>query len=259
MTAPAPPDDAPSFSLAGYRVLFAEDERVSQLVTATMLRSAGAEVELVSDGLALLDIALANPMKFGIVLVDVEMPSVNGLVAAQRLRTAGFGAPIVALTAHDGSDMRVRCEEAGCDAYLTKPLRKEVLIETVYAVLTGLMPRSTMLSERRPRLTSLYWEEELLRDLIVEWVDELNEKMSVLSTAEMRRDRTAMQRVGHQLKGTAAGFGYPEVGVVAARLEDIARGEGRLDDVIAASEALRAICSVVRTNDAARESSYPGG
>jgi CheY-like chemotaxis protein len=66
-----------------------------------------------------------------VVLMDIQMPKMDGHEATKKLRAAGFTKPIIALTAHAMREERDRCFESGCSDYLTKPLQRELLIETI--------------------------------------------------------------------------------------------------------------------------------
>jgi signal transduction histidine kinase/ActR/RegA family two-component response regulator len=107
------------------RVLIAEDNLVNQRVAATMVRKRGLQVAVVDDGRAAVD-AFASG-RFDLLLMDVQMPGMDGLEATAAIRTiereSGARTPIVALTAHALAEDRERCLAAGMDAFLTKPLR----------------------------------------------------------------------------------------------------------------------------------------
>jgi signal transduction histidine kinase/ActR/RegA family two-component response regulator len=107
------------------RVLIAEDNLVNQRVVATMVRKRGLQVAVVDDGRAAVD-AFATG-RFDLLLMDVQMPGMDGLEATAAIRTiereSGARTPIVALTAHALAEDRERCLAAGMDAFLTKPLR----------------------------------------------------------------------------------------------------------------------------------------
>ena len=107
------------------RVLLAEDNRDLMQIFARQLNMLGLEVLGVSNGrdaveLTLAALAAGNP--FDLVLMDLEMPIIDGYEATRRLRGGGFSGPIVALTAHSTDDNRLECLELGCDDCLCKPI-----------------------------------------------------------------------------------------------------------------------------------------
>jgi CheY-like chemotaxis protein len=116
-------------ALAG-RVLLVEDSPDTQRLLGTLLRRMGLEVELAPNGRlgcerALTALECDEP--FDLILMDMQMPELDGYAASQRLRAAGYSAPIVALTAHALAAERERCLAAGCDDYATKPIPREEL------------------------------------------------------------------------------------------------------------------------------------
>jgi CheY-like chemotaxis protein len=114
-----------------FRVLLAEDTAVSQYVTAQLLEQAGMDVTVVADGRKAVDAALGEP--FDLVLMDVQMPELDGVAASEeiRRRERGRRTPIVAMTARTREEDRARCRHAGMDGFLTKPLTPEQLEETL--------------------------------------------------------------------------------------------------------------------------------
>lgn len=122
------------------RVLLAEDSLDNQRLIALILRKAGAEVVLADNGEAAIDLALAacrEGRPFDVILMDMQMPVIDGYEATRRLRTAGYRGPIVALTAHALVEDRQRCLEAGCDDYATKPIQRDTFLALVARYAAG--------------------------------------------------------------------------------------------------------------------------
>jgi PAS domain S-box-containing protein len=108
------------------RVLVAEDVKTNQVLVRILLNQVGLQPVIVDDGQAAVEQALRH--EFDLILLDMQMPRLNGFEAARKLRKQGIRTPIVALTAGAIKGDERKCLEAGCDEYLTKPInRKELL------------------------------------------------------------------------------------------------------------------------------------
>jgi signal transduction histidine kinase/CheY-like chemotaxis protein len=129
--APATVATVPSLQLQG-RVLLAEDSADNQRLISHILRKAGLEVEIAENGVAVLDRVRAasdgGAPTPDLVLLDMNMPVMDGYETIRRLRSAGCPLPVVALTAMALSGERARCIEAGCDDYATKPIQRAALL-----------------------------------------------------------------------------------------------------------------------------------
>ncbi|HTO52569.1 MAG TPA: ATP-binding protein [Myxococcota bacterium] len=114
------------------RVLVAEDGVDNQRLIERLLSRVGLELEFASDGRAAIDQALAAEHQgrpFGAVLMDMQMPEIDGYAATQALRDAGFARPIIALSAHAMTEDRERCLACGCDAFAAKPIDRRALLD----------------------------------------------------------------------------------------------------------------------------------
>ena len=111
------------------RVLLAEDNRVNQLLVVRLLEARGHEVTVAGDGRAAVDRAAHD--NYDVILMDVQMPEMDGLEATRTLRARGVRAPIIAMTAHAMQGDRDRCLSAGMDAYVSKPIQPDEVFEAI--------------------------------------------------------------------------------------------------------------------------------
>ena len=126
-------EDRPSrkkdMSLVGRRILLVEDAPENRILFSRYLEGAGAELVMAANGLEGIRKACAE--KFDVVLMDIQMPVLDGHRATMQLRSLGYKVPIIALTAHAIREERERALKSGFDAYLTKPLTRPTLIEAI--------------------------------------------------------------------------------------------------------------------------------
>ncbi len=119
--------------LENARLLVVDDAKDNRVLLQHFLKRTGARIEFAYDGQQAIhrineSIASADP--YALILMDMQMPVLDGYNATMLLRESGFDAPIIAITAHALDGDREQCLEAGCDEYLTKPVNRKVLIET---------------------------------------------------------------------------------------------------------------------------------
>ncbi|MEQ8850327.1 MAG: PAS domain-containing protein [Phycisphaerales bacterium] len=128
-------------SIEGIRMLLAEDCIDNQRLIRFHLERRGAIVESVGDGVAALDAALAEDAAFDVILLDMQMPELDGYGVARRLRGGGLQTPIIALTAHTVGNEEQKCLRAGCSAYAPKPVDWDGLVDLIDAL--AARPRGT--------------------------------------------------------------------------------------------------------------------
>ncbi len=124
------------------QVLYAEDGRLNQILVQEMLEQAGLEVDIAENGSEAL--AAIEAKQYGLLLLDVQMPEIDGFEVARRIREqeakTGGHLPIVALTAYAMKGDRQRCLEAGMDDYVSKPVDEDTLFAAISRLIPGSIP-----------------------------------------------------------------------------------------------------------------------
>ncbi|MFT5992616.1 MAG: signal transduction histidine kinase/DNA-binding response OmpR family regulator [Flavobacteriales bacterium] len=124
----------PLIDCSGARVLYAEDGIDNQRLVSAMISRAGGGITVVENGLLAVDEALSqfdNGTPYDIILMDIQMPVMDGYTATRTLRDSGYSGQIVALTSHAMATERQKCIDAGCSGYLNKPVDRDALIATI--------------------------------------------------------------------------------------------------------------------------------
>ena len=122
------------------KILLAEDTPTNQMLIKRIMVMAGADVEVAENGQIAVDMAILarnSGTPFDLVLMDMQMPVLDGYQATQTLRDLEFDLPIIALTAHAMSGERDKCLAAGCDDYATKPIDRPKLLDMIAGYLAG--------------------------------------------------------------------------------------------------------------------------
>ena len=221
-------------SLRGGRVLVVEDNLTNQLIARELLENAGLEVGVANNGQEALDLLSGSGPEshWDVILMDVQMPVMDGCAATAAVRQSEhFGRiPIVAMTAHVLADERHRCQQAGMDDYLSKPIDPELLLTKLCRWLTVKRPNPE-LAQDFPSIPGVDVQDGLRRvagnaplytRLLLDLIDPQAPWAMELEHAPLDR----LQFLAHSLKGQAANLGVTEVAQAAAQVERAA-GQGR--------------------------------
>jgi PAS domain S-box-containing protein len=228
--AAGPPSDAAS--LPPRRILLAEDNPVNQRVALHMLGKAGHATVAVANGREALD-ALARE-SFDLVLMDVQMPEMDGLEATRAIRaeeeTTGRHVPIVAMTAHAMKGDRERCLEAGMDDYLSKPVQKAELLRVIQSATADARPSAEPATQGhaqeeifdlRGALERTDGDEQFLKELIDLFLADTPGRMDEIRHAIEAGDARRVQCAAHSLKGAAGCIGGCRAAAAAFQVEQI--------------------------------------
>ena len=238
---PESPDGGPGpvariEELPSLRILLAEDNELNQKVAVGLLERAGHGVTVAGNGRETL--ALLERERFDVVLMDVQMPEMDGLEATaairERERETGGHVPIVGLTAHAMTGDRERCLMAGMDDYVTKPIGKDQLFAILGRLVAQETGRSSPPPQEEPAAADVLDRDELWErvDGDVELFEHLRElflRDSLSLRQTMREaiaggDAESLAGAAHELKGMAANFAADVVTEAAQRLEFMGRG-----------------------------------
>jgi PAS domain S-box-containing protein len=221
------PHPAPA-SLAGRRILLVEDFPENQKLLAFLLRERGAEVQIAGDGeqgVAAAVAARASGRSIDLILMDMQMPVLDGYAATSQLRSLGITTPIIALTAYAMAEDRRHCLAAGCSEYISKPIVESVLFGTIGRLLSQPVdtpPTQPPTPTATPPVTPPAprpWFEQLKLDFAAS----LPGLAEQIRAALARSDPQAVGVIAHKLRGTASSFDLSPVARAAATCEDALR------------------------------------
>ncbi len=236
--APAAGDGCPP--LRGLRVLVAEDNAVNVKLMSIHLKKLGHIGVAAASGDEALRLLAAEP--FDLVLMDIEMPAMDGLTAARRIRAGGSpeapirqsDVPIVAVTAHVSEEVRQACAEAGMDAYVGKPVNLNELAGTI-ARLAAARPAEAARTAPGPgstpgRVLDVDWalarlgiDHDLFAPILATSLEEFDKRLRAAEAALDAGDPAALRLHAHTLKSTAATMGARDCLRLAVELEAAAK------------------------------------
>jgi CheY-like chemotaxis protein/HPt (histidine-containing phosphotransfer) domain-containing protein len=220
-------------------ILLVEDGEANRKLICLVLRRAGAEVVCAENGRAGVEAAAGG--SFDLILMDMQMPVMDGYRATGQIRASGFAGPVLALTAHVMRGDAEKCLAAGCSGYLTKPIDVDALIGAVRGVLddAGPVESSTTTFTKSvawpPVSSALPTEDPEFREIVDGFVTTLELRLREMRGAWERCAWIELSRLAHWLKGAGGTVGFDVFTEPAAHLEQHA-DQGRTEE---ADKALR--------------------
>jgi len=203
------------------RVLIAEDNPVNQKVALRQLERAGIPANAVANGIEAVEAVSRGD--YALVLMDVQMPEMDGFAAAKELRRRGSAVPIVALTANALAGDRERCLDAGMNDYLSKPIVEEELVR----VLDRFLPRAPLDGQVLDRLREV--SPDFVREIAVVYLDDAPARLAALREAVQKQDAHAVSTAAHAFRSGSANIGATAVSALCGELERMGREESLSD------------------------------
>ncbi|MGB7302501.1 MAG: ATP-binding protein [Burkholderiaceae bacterium] len=226
------------WQFTGQRILVVDDSPENRELVSVVLQEAGLKLDLATNGREGCDKALKED--YDLILMDMQMPVMDGYAATAELRAAGIKTTIYAFTAHALSGFEQEINDAGCDGFLTKPIDIDGMLTTIGNLLDGckvnirtdeaehtpLVTAPVAQPESRPQdlnhspIESRLAGNSRLRGIVASFVERLPEKIDEMQVAVDDKDADSLARLAHWLKGSAGSVGFDDFTDPARSLED---------------------------------------
>ncbi|TAN56161.1 MAG: response regulator, partial [Magnetospirillum sp.] len=246
-------DDAEPAAGRRLRILVAEDNPVNQQVALGLLRKFGHSVDVVADGAEAVEAVRLLP--YDLVLMDVQMPEMDGLEATRAIRALPIPAahiPIVAMTANAMRGDDQRCLDSGMNGYISKPIDRRKLMEVLagYSGAEGTKAAAAVAPPPKPPgidftvldLLKDDLEAETVITILDKFMDDATSRLAESRAAQARGDMERIRREAHTIKGAASSLGLTAIRDACISLEYAARAaQGVAEAVAALAEAVEAL------------------
>ncbi len=285
LAAELPPEpetpDVPAAALSKLRILLVEDNAANQKLATYILQNRGHLVEIAGDGQEA--ICLIEQNRYDVILMDVQMPEMDGLEATAAIRAREVGkrrTPIIAMTAYAMKGDRERCLAVGMDGYLSKPIDAHETIALVESLAGGataagagaastrscptepVSSPATTVFEPVIALKRCFNKQDLLREMIAYFFKDADNLRPQMRAALQKGDLTEVGRLGHRMKGTLVHLGAVAASEAVQRVERFmlyAGEQAEAEDAVSAFERECEVLRAVLTEYRATTSPMQGG
>jgi PAS domain S-box-containing protein len=246
------PEERAYWKFPDARILVVDDGIENRELVTLVLEEAGLQTDQAENGQVSVDKALAEP--FDVILMDVQMPVMDGYTATRILREKGLETPIVALTANAMKGFEKECLASGFTAYMTKPIDIDALLEMLAERLGGerteappeaqhvpeptdaLPPSSARAAAGAAIVSRLPASDPRYSKVIRRFVERLDEQLGAMESAWQGRNFGELANLAHWLKGSGGTVGFDVFTSPAKHLEQLAKAKdesGEIDEVLA--------------------------
>ncbi|MHB8900806.1 MAG: response regulator [Thermoguttaceae bacterium] len=258
---PAPTETATPrwpFPTSPLRILLVEDHPAHQVFAAQVLRDRGHAVEIAgSGGLAL---RMAEQNRYDAILMDLEMPGLDGLEVTAAIRSREDQqrrVPIIAVTAHAMKGDSQRCRQAGMDGYLAKPIDAHRLTVMVESLAVGHQapaqkepaaapaPAGSDVFDPEAAMQLCFGRQEMFQTMVRSFLDDVQQLLPQMQSALQGGDLAQLGQLGHRFRGTVTYLGARRAADAASRVERFGRPGDTTDDPQEAIESLRRECDAL--------------
>ena len=245
--------------------LVVDDGESNRELASLLLKRAGGKITTAVNGQEALDLAART--RYDVILMDMQMPVLDGFSATRELRRRGYAEPIIALTANIMQEDEEMCREAGCNAFLGKPISAALLLKTVASFVaceivtleteadgsmpTPSEPQATILLQRGESqvedeiLPSLPMDDPDYRMIAEMFVGRLRTRVPEMKTAASTNDLKVLADLAHWLKGAGGTAGFNAFTKPALTLQEAAR-TSQLKDIQNSLAEIQSLCDRIR-------------
>ncbi len=201
-------------------ILLVEDNLMNQKFMSHILKRLGSTFDIAVDGRDAIE--KVKQGKYDLILMDIQMPVMDGLEATKYIRNElnMKDIPIIALTAHAMKGDREKCIAAGCTGYITKPIDQQKLVSEIMSVIKSTEPDYEEIS---PYFQG-FSREEIIQ-LRTDYIESMKKEVEELDKKLSPKEFEAFRFFGHNIKGNGVAYGFPEISKIGAKLEEAANNQ----------------------------------